>query len=221
MLRKETLKRLREYNITEDALIEALREIFPNGHPDFLLQTIGEMELHSLKNHDYAKGGHVLGNFNRVSTILSMYPGLKLSDPRVFALVLAMKQVDAVLWGLSENIEHKVEGLNSRLDDISVYAKIVKCMNNDLAKLHADIDRQFGVDLHGKEEVPAYENRQACDKVRSRVAVDSNGPREMSLDDLRGSQRATCPEIAETRNASAARGTGGDDIRRTGVKGRY
>lgn len=113
---------------------ERLREVFPHGHPDFLPTTVREMQLHSDKNHDYAAGGSPLGNFERVSAILGLYPNLKLSDQRVVALVYALKQVDAVLWGLNQNIEHKVEGLNSRLQDISVYSKIVMCMNTEAAR---------------------------------------------------------------------------------------
>lgn len=127
-----------------DHVVETLRAEYPHGHPAFVPLTVAEVELHSEKNHDYAKGGKPTGNFDRVAIILSLYPHLKLSDPRVVALVYALKQVDAVLWGLSENIQHKVEGLNDRLRDISVYSKIVMCMNHELA----EIDRQFGVDLH-------------------------------------------------------------------------
>jgi hypothetical protein len=115
-------------------IIEGLRQAFPHGHPDFLPTTVREMELHSLKNHDYAKGGHALGNFTRVAAILANYPNLKLSDQRVVALVYALKQLDAVLWGLNSNIQHKVEGLNDRLQDISVYSKIVMCMNTEAAR---------------------------------------------------------------------------------------
>jgi hypothetical protein len=112
----------------------AVKAAYPHGHPDFADVTLKELVLHSNKNHDYAAGGPALGNFERVSTILGLYPGLNLSDQRVVALVYALKQVDAVLWGLSENIVHKVEGLNDRLQDISVYAKLVQCMNRDLAR---------------------------------------------------------------------------------------
>ncbi len=110
-------------------IAEALRNEFPYGHPAFLPITVGELHLHSNKNHDYAAGGSPLGNFDRVANILSLYPNLRLSDRRIVALVYAMKQLDAVLWGLNSNIEHKVEGLNDRLQDISVYAKLVMCMN--------------------------------------------------------------------------------------------
>lgn len=108
--------------------IKQLREEFPHGHPAFLPITVRELELHSKKNHDYAAGGSPLGNFERVAAILGLYPNLRLSDQRVVALTYALKQLDAVLWGLSENIEHKVEGINERLQDISVYSKIVMCM---------------------------------------------------------------------------------------------
>ena len=85
-------------------------------------------KLHSDKNHDYAGGGSSLGNFERVSAILKLYPKLDVSDKKVVALIYALKQVDAVLWGLSEKLAHKVEGLDGRLADIAVYATIVRCM---------------------------------------------------------------------------------------------
>jgi hypothetical protein len=110
---------------------DILRDFFPHGHPQFLPITLREMELHSQKNNDYAAGGAPTGNFDRVAAILALYPKLKLSDRRVVALVYALKQLDAVLWGINSDITHKVEGLNARLQDISVYAKIVMCLNLD------------------------------------------------------------------------------------------
>jgi hypothetical protein len=121
-----------EEKVANQGVEEVLREVFPYGHPQFLPITLQEIELHSMKNHDYAKGGSPLGNFQRVAAILALYPNLDLADQRIIALVYAMKQLDAVLWGLNQNIKHKVEGMNSRLQDISVYAKIVMCMNKDL-----------------------------------------------------------------------------------------
>jgi hypothetical protein len=126
-------------DLTKENVNAKLRELFPHGHPDFLPTTLREMQLHSDKNHDYAGTGSALGNFDRVAAILALYPNLKLSDRRVVALVYALKQLDAVLWGMSDNIVHKVEGLNDRLQDISVYAKIVMCINNEEAR-KTDLD---------------------------------------------------------------------------------
>jgi hypothetical protein len=114
--------------------METLRERYPHGHVEFLPITLKELELHSLKNFDYASGGHALGNFRRVAGILKQYPKLDLGDERVVALVYLLKQLDAVLWGLNSDIAHKVEGLDGRLQDISVYAKIVMCMNTEKAE---------------------------------------------------------------------------------------
>lgn len=114
------------------SLEDSLRSRFPHGHPKFLPTTLKEIQLHSDKNHDYAKGGSPLGNFERVSAILALYPNLKLSDPRVLAMTYALKQVDAFLWGLNSGIKHKVEGAVERLQDVSVYAKIIICMCLDL-----------------------------------------------------------------------------------------
>lgn len=107
---------------------DILDELFPHGHADFNDITMSEMKLHSDKSIDYAAGSHPLGNFLRASKILSLYPRLNLSDPKVYALVLCMKQIDAVLWGFSEGHEQVVEGLDQRLADIGIYTKIVRCM---------------------------------------------------------------------------------------------
>ena len=108
-----------------------LRRAYPYGHPDFLPLSLGEVVLHSNKNHDYAKGGPPLGNFDRVAAVLALYPNLKLSDPVVVMLVYLLKQLDAVLWGLSQGIHHKVEGILPRLRDISIYSKIAMCAVGD------------------------------------------------------------------------------------------
>lgn len=101
------------------------------GHPFFAQQSVEETQLHDAKNHDYTAGGHPLGNFQRVATILCLYPGLDLSNPVVVALVYALKQWDAVLWGLSNGIQHRVEGLHPRLQDVSIYAKLARCILMD------------------------------------------------------------------------------------------
>ena len=113
------------------SLVETMRADHPYGHPDFIPLSLAEVTLHSDKNHDYAIGGPPLGNFERVGTILALYPHLNPADPKVVALVYLLKQLDAVLWGLDQKIEHKVEGLLPRLRDISIYAKLVMCIVED------------------------------------------------------------------------------------------
>lgn len=94
------------------------------GHPRFKQLTEAEQKLHDEKNEDYAKGGRPLGNFERVSKILGLYPNLKLSDPTVVALTYAMKQLDAALWMLNGEYEGKVENITTRLGDVSIYMKL-------------------------------------------------------------------------------------------------
>ena len=108
-----------------EGLIEDLRGQFENGHPEFIARMVNLLDLHDGKNHDYAKGGDALGNFKRVASLLSNYPGLDLSKPAVVAFVYALKQIDAVLWMLSQGHEAVVEGVSERLDDISVYMQLV------------------------------------------------------------------------------------------------
>lgn len=102
-----------------------------HGHPRFY-KIIDELrDLHDRKNHDYAAGGNPLGNFLRVSEILSLYPGLRLDDPTVVALTYAMKQIDAVLWILSNGHGSVVEGTQDRLQDVSVYSIIAMILEGE------------------------------------------------------------------------------------------
>lgn len=111
-------------------IISELRKEYPNGHPDFIPLTIKEMELHSIKNFDYAHGGDPLGNFQRVADILSHYPWLDLGKPEVVAAVYMMKQLDAALWLMSHGHEAKIEGVGERIGDVSIYAKLIGIMIN-------------------------------------------------------------------------------------------
>jgi len=110
---------------------EQLRLRFPNGHPDFIGKCIEEIELHSVKNYDYASGGDPLGNFKRVANILSMYPKLNLSDAAMVAMVYVLKQIDAYLWLKSNGHEAKSEGSAARIGDVSVYAKLIGILDQE------------------------------------------------------------------------------------------
>ena len=118
------------------ALAHHLKEVRV-GDPYFIERSLAELQLYVDKNSDYAghRAGEPVdphGNFNRVAAFLSQYPGLSLADPRVIALVYALKQFDQVLWSLSRGFEGKVEGLGPRLQDISVYARIVQCIHRQM-----------------------------------------------------------------------------------------
>lgn len=112
-------------------IIKDVREFCPHGHPDFIKKTIEEIQLHSDKNYDYAAGGDPLGNFKRIANILSMYPGLDISDAAIVAIVFALKQLDAYLWLKSNGHEAKTEGISERLRDISVYTKIIDIIDEE------------------------------------------------------------------------------------------
>lgn len=56
-----------------------------------------------------------------------MYPGLSIAHPAVVAIVYKLKQLDAVLWALSEG--HSLsESLMERWDDVVVYDIIIACI---------------------------------------------------------------------------------------------
>lgn len=118
----------------DDVLLEQFQKAYPHGHPQFVPTLLEKAKLHSDKNHDYAKGGSPLGNFERVGTILSLYPNLDISNPVVVMLIYTLKQFDAVLWGFSNGIEQKVEGPIERLSDVLVYSGIAICALKDKAE---------------------------------------------------------------------------------------
>jgi len=95
---------------------------------DYEQLTTEEINLYRAKNKDYTQGGSQFGNFERVASILSLYPKLKLSDPRIVAMVYLLKQLDACCNMLSEGYEGEVENIDTRLTDVHVYAKIVRLL---------------------------------------------------------------------------------------------
>lgn len=111
-----------------DMIRDELKEKYPHGHPKFLDLVLDEIRLHSDKNHDFAKGGNPLGNFNRVGAILDLYPGLKPGDPVVVAVSFMLKQLDASLWMYSQGYTARVESHAERWRDISIYSKIISIL---------------------------------------------------------------------------------------------
>jgi hypothetical protein len=127
--------------MTLQGLVGLLEGYFPHGHRRFIPILLEHAQLHSDKNHDYASGGDPLGNFKRVAAILALYPGLVPSHPVVVALTYALKQVDAVLWSLANDITAKVEGRGKRLDDVSVYATLARIIDEEQPTTQPDQGR--------------------------------------------------------------------------------
>jgi hypothetical protein len=109
-------------------LLEQLRILYPNGHPNFITLTVDEMDLHSRKNHDYSHGGSPVGNFTRVAQIIALYPGIDWTKPQNVALFYMFKQLDAALWMEAKGHTAVVEGQDDRWRDVSVYAKIIRLL---------------------------------------------------------------------------------------------
>ena len=100
-----------------------------HGHPDYLKLTDEELELHSAKNRDYARGGDHLGNFHRVSAILKVW-GFDI-PPTLVALIYALKQQDAYMWMLSQGYEGETEPIDARLRDDHIYKKIARILHKE------------------------------------------------------------------------------------------
>jgi hypothetical protein len=127
-------------SIIDDAteLQQEILSQFKGGDPKYLEFTLEELDGYSRKNRDYVAGGSDYnGNFTRVSTILSLYPGLKLDDPRVVALIYAMKQLDQCICSLATNFEGEIEGLDDRLRDVYSYMKIIRVLNFRMGEQNA------------------------------------------------------------------------------------
>lgn len=106
-----------------------------HGHPRFYELLKEFADLHSRKNADYAQGGKPTGNFDRVSTILSLYPGLDLSRPPIIALLFMMKQFDAVMWSLSQGYKTAVESQHDKIRDMAVYSTLAIVLLEEEGKL--------------------------------------------------------------------------------------
>ena len=103
------------------------------GHPQFYDLSKMECDLHAAKSHDYARGGDPMGNFNRVSTILGLYPDFPWQSPAGFAFLLMWKQIDAVMWAMSKGGEQRAETITDKLRDMAVYAKLIMILLDESA----------------------------------------------------------------------------------------
>lgn len=115
-----------------DNALDALRESFPHGHPEYIPTVLNDMELHSRKNEGYAGGGDPLGNFHRVASICRLYPGLDPGNPVVIALMYELKQLDCQLWSLSRGSEDSMEGFEKRGQDRSVYTVLERILYQEV-----------------------------------------------------------------------------------------
>ena len=106
----------------------------PNGHPRFF-ELLGDMaQLHEKKNSDYAGGNESkpLGNFERVSAIARLYPGMDWDSPFGVAMIYMLKQLDAALVLRSTKRESVTgEPVGSRLGDIATYSLIMKIIEEE------------------------------------------------------------------------------------------
>lgn len=112
-------------------VLNALRQLYPHGHEEFIPLMLKHIKLHSDKNFDYAHGGDPMGNFCRVAIILKQYPGLDPGDPAVVAIIYLLKQLDAALWLKAKGHEAKIQGAGERWDDVSVYSNIIHLIEEE------------------------------------------------------------------------------------------
>lgn len=114
-----------------EVIESSLRHLYPHGHAGFIFMCLEEMRLHSDKNHDYASKERPLQNFYDAAAIFALFPGLDLSDPTVVALVYMVKQLVAVLHLKADGITAIVEGIERRMKDVGVFAKLVPIIERE------------------------------------------------------------------------------------------
>lgn len=117
--------------MTFESISNELRELYPRGHRDFISLALEEIQLYSKKSHDFAKGGDPHGNFKRVASWMQLYPNIDWATSVGVALLYKMKQFDAAMWQISEGFEGKTEGVDKRLEDDSVYDKIIRILRKE------------------------------------------------------------------------------------------
>lgn len=120
---------MEETSTTILKIAQELKSVFPWGHPDFIPRMLEIIELHALKNFDYAHGGNPLGNFTRTAAIMQLYPKFPWATDYGCATVQMLKQLDAFLWQAQDpHFAPKVEGGDARLRDVTVFAQLISIM---------------------------------------------------------------------------------------------
>jgi len=125
-------------------LLEDTHVAEKGGHPRFH-EILGELsQLHNRKNHDYAAGGKQgpLGNFERTSTIMSLYPGMDWDSPFGVAMAYMLKQLDAAFILRAQKRKSITgEPIPARLKDVATYTVIGMVIaeeEENLGKAHSD-----------------------------------------------------------------------------------
>ncbi len=108
-----------------------------NGDPRFY-EILDELAtLHSQKNADFSGGKNSYVNFQHVSTIMGLYPGMDWASPLGVAMVYALKQLDAALMLASTQRKSETgEPISSRMRDIAVYAVIMEILSTPSSAAH-------------------------------------------------------------------------------------
>ena len=104
--------------------MKTIKPTTKGGHPRFheIVQKLSD--LHDKKNTDYAAGTleGPLGNFERCSKIMRMYPGMDWASPFGVCIAFMLKQFDAGLTLKAQNRASVTgEPVVARLTDIAVY----------------------------------------------------------------------------------------------------
>ena len=97
-------------------------------------------------------GGPPLGNFERVSKIMQLYPDFPWATPHGAATVYMLKQFDAFMWQTKQGFEAKIEGAVPRLKDVTVYSQLIAIMLAGAAKPKT----------HKHQYVASYKDPLAC-----------------------------------------------------------
>lgn len=116
-------------------LYKTLRRLYPNGDSRFYKVMIELMTLYNDKQSDYATIEEPFRNFTDVADNLVKYGIITEENKELkVALVYAYKQWDAICKMIGQGNKGKAESLIDKLNDISVYAIIIRILYEEKIK---------------------------------------------------------------------------------------
>jgi len=108
---------------SKEELLEKVKEMFPNGHPNFYKKMVDFCDLHNRKNRDYATNDDPMRNFRSVGELCDKYDiwNWEVGSEMKVAIIYMLKQFDAYMNLLKEHREGGIEGVSDRIGDVVVY----------------------------------------------------------------------------------------------------
>lgn len=130
------MRRIKQSNYLTTVFMDS-PPVSKGGHPRFHEITQSMSNLHDKKNTDYAAGTKEgpLGNFQRTSMIMKLYPGMDWDSPFGCCMAFMLKQFDAMFTLRSQHRQSVTgEPVSSRLMDMAIYTILAMILEESECK---------------------------------------------------------------------------------------